>query len=506
MIPETLLLVGMAWPFGVALIVLLLGRWPNARDSAMVALALVPMVLVAFLAQAWLGGHAAAVRLGELVPGVGLSFRVEPLGLVYAGVATALWPLTALYAVGYLRVHHEQHQTRFLALFAVAIGAAEAIAFADNLLVLFVAYELLTVSTFPLVTHHQDEAARQAGRTYVGLLMGTSVAFFLPAIVWTWSATGQVNFQAGGFLAGHVSGVAVAVLLGLYAYGAGKAALMPLHGWLPAAMVAPTPVSALLHAVAVVKAGVFVILKVVVYVFGLELLRSTGSSDWLVAVACFTILAASVVALTRTNLKERLAYSTISQLAYIVLGAALATPAGVVGSALHIVMHAAGKITLFFCAGAIIVTAHKTEVPQLDGLGRRMPWTMGAFAVGALAVAGLPPTGGAWSKIALGAGALQAGAPWVVAVLLLSTLLNVVYLGEIVARAFFLPEPVDEHDHGDGHDHHHGHDHGDADWRMRGPLLITAALSIALVAVGLGIGSDTGLEGLLPPALAEVLR
>ncbi len=198
------------------------------------------------------------------------------------------------------------------------------------------------------------------------------------------------------------------ILLALYAFGTGKAALMPFHRWLPAAMVAPTPVSALLHAVAVVKAGVFTILKVVVYVFGIDLLAATDASRWLTWVAAFTIIAASCVALGKDNLKARLAYSTISQLSYIVLGAALATTAGVMGGGMHIVMHAVGKITLFFCAGAIMVGAHKTEVSELDGLGRRMPFTFGAFLLGSLSVIGLPPMGGSWSKWFLMLGAAEA--------------------------------------------------------------------------------------------------
>jgi multicomponent Na+:H+ antiporter subunit D len=269
-------------------------------------------------------------------------------------------------------------------------------------------------------------------------------------MVWTWVATGTTDFRTGGILAGKVSGGELIVLLALYAFGTGKAALMPFHRWLPAAMVAPTPVSALLHAVAVVKAGVFTVMKVLVYIFGIELLSTTGASRWLTWVAAFTIISASVVALTKDNLKARLAYSTISQLSYIVLGAALATTAGVLGGSMHILMHAVGKITLFFCAGAIMVGAHKTEVSELDGLGRRMPFTFGAFLLGSFSVIGLPPMGGSWSKWFLMMGAADASQWLMMVVLMASSLLSIGYLMPVVVRGFFRPAP-DDSSGGTGH-------------------------------------------------------
>jgi multicomponent Na+:H+ antiporter subunit D len=266
------------------------------------------------------------------------------------------------------------------------------------MLTLFLFYEVLTISTYPLVTHSGSEEAKRAGRTYLGILLCTSIGLQLFAIGLTWVEAGTLDFRDGGILAGKVSDGMVAVLMTLYLFGIGKAAVMPFHRWLPAAMVAPTPVSALLHAVAVVKAGVFSVLKVVIYIFGLDLLTSTGASLWLAYVAGATILIASLVAMSKDNLKLRLAYSTVSQLSYVVLGAMLATGTGVVGGAMHIAMHAFGKITLFFCAGAILVAAHKTEISEMRGLGRRMPFTFAAFFVASLSIIGLPPMGGTWSK------------------------------------------------------------------------------------------------------------
>ena len=252
---------------------------------------------------------------------------------------------------------------------------------------------------------------------------------------------GRWNFAPGGILAGKTSDTVIGLLLALYVFGIGKAAVMPLHWWLPSAMVAPTPVSALLHAVAVVKAGVFTILKVTIYVFGIETLNASGQGEWLTYIACATILIASLVALKKNNLKARLAYSTVSQLSYIVLAATLATGTAAIGGALHIATHAAGKITLFFCAGAIYVAAHKTEIDELDGIGRKMPITMFAFLIGSLSIIGLPPFGGTWSKWIIGLGALDAGQTFVIAVLMISSLLNVAYLLPIVARAYFMPLP-----------------------------------------------------------------
>jgi multicomponent Na+:H+ antiporter subunit D len=299
---------------------------------------------------------------------------------------------------------------------------------------------MLTLTTYPLVTHHGTPQARNGGRVYLGVLLSTSIVLLLPALVWIWQVAGSTDFVAGGILAGKLGHGALAGLLVLCMFGIGKAALMPVHRWLPAAMVAPTPVSALLHAVAVVKAGVFAFTKVVIYVFGLDTLTKTGANEWLIFVASVSLLTASFIALSRDNLKARLAYSTVSQLAYVVLGAALATTSSIIGSGMQIAMHAAGKITLFFCAGAIYTAHHLTEVSQMTGIGRKMPVTMLAFLIGSLSIIGVPPLGG-WSKWELALGALDAGYTIVLGVLMLSSLLSAGYLLPIVARAFFLKPP-----------------------------------------------------------------
>ncbi len=385
-------------PFAGAAVIPLTGANPNLREAVTLITAVILFALVAGIYPTVAAGGTPSVILAEMLPGLSIAFVVEPLGMIFAGVASFLWIVTSIYSIGYMRGHEEANQTRFYAFFAIAIGAAMGVAFAGNMLTLFIFYELLTLSTFPLVTHHGTEEAKRAGRVYLGILLGTSIAFQLFAIIWTWTITGTLDFTQGGILEGRASHLVVGILLALYTFGIGKAALMPFHRWLPAAMVAPTPVSALLHAVAVVKAGVFAVVKVVVYIFGIDFLWQIGVSGWLQYVAAATILIASLVAMNQDNLKARLAYSTISQLSYIVLGAMLVSDLAIIGSGMHLAMHAFGKITLFFCAGAIMVATHKTEISQMRGIGRAMPVTMGAFLIGSLSIIGLPPFGGLWSK------------------------------------------------------------------------------------------------------------
>ncbi|HCF72510.1 MAG: proton-conducting transporter membrane subunit [Arenicellales bacterium] len=424
-------------PFAGAAFVGFTGSRPNLRESVSLVCGIATLLAGLFLLPTILAGHRPSLLLATPLPGVPIAFQVEPLGMLFALIASALWIVTTIYSIGYMRGHGEPHQTRFFAFFAIAIGSAIGVAFAQNLFTLFVFYELLTVSTYPLVAHAGTTEAKRGARVYLGILMSTSMGFFLLAVIWTWNLAGTTDFREGGILAGVASPMVIGILFALFTFGIGKAALMPFHRWLPAAMVAPTPVSALLHAVAVVKAGVFAILKVTIYVFGIDLVHGTRSTDWLLWVAAGTIIIASLVALHQDNLKRRLAYSTISQLSYIVMGALLANASGIIGATLHIAMHAFGKITLFFCAGAILVAAHKTEISEMNGLGRQMPITMGAFLLASISIAGLPPMGGFWGKWYLAFGALDAGYGVLVGVLMLSTLLNIAYLLPIPIRAFF---------------------------------------------------------------------
>ena len=438
---EPWLLVCLLFPTLAGSLLFLNDKRPNVRDgisltvSVMLTLSLIPIY------QAVFPGEAPSFTIAYPVEGVPIKLKVDALGLLFATIASGLWILTTVYAIGYMRAEKDQYQTRFFFCFALSISAAIGIAFSDNMLTLFFFYEILTMATYPLVTHKGDEKALKGGRIYLGVLLTTSVGLMITAMIWTYILTGTLDFKAGGILAGNAEGWVVPILLALYIFGIGKAALMPVHKWLPNAMVAPTPVSALLHAVAVVKAGVFTVVKVVLYIFGTDLLLATNAAEWLIYIACFTIVVSSIVAVQQDSIKARLAYSTIGQLAYVSLGALLATDAAITGAVLQIAAHAVGKITLFFCAGAIYAAHHLTNVSQLDGMGRKMPFTFAAFALGAVSITGLPPMVGAWPKWYLISGAIDA-ACWIAVIsLALSSLLNVWYLLGIVGRAYFA-EPV----------------------------------------------------------------
>jgi multicomponent Na+:H+ antiporter subunit D len=464
-----LLALALTVPLAGAVLIAMSDRKPNQRETATLVTAVGLFATVAALTSRVLAGERPYMELLDIVPGVALAFRIEPLGMMFALVASFLWIVNSIYSIGYMRGNKERHQTRFYVCFAVALWATMGVAFSANLLTLFVFYELLTISTYPLVTHHGDDKAVRGGRTYLGILLTTSIGVMLPAIILTAYLVGTLDFRVGGILQGKVSDEMGGLLLFLFMYGTGKAALMPIHRWLPAAMVAPTPVSALLHAVAVVKAGVFIVVKLIVYTFGIGYLSKLTNADWLLYVAGATILIASTIALRSDNLKRRLAYSTVSQLSYVIMAAAILVPISAVGAAIHIAAHAFGKITLFFAAGSIYTAAHKTEVSQLDGIGRRMPWTMGAFAIGALSMIGVPPTAGFVSKWYILLGALDAKSTAAIVVIVLSTILNAAYFLPVVYAAFFRKPPEGE-----------AHKHGEAPLPIVIALTITAAGTIVL--------------------------
>ncbi|MDJ0926704.1 MAG: monovalent cation/H+ antiporter subunit D family protein [Gammaproteobacteria bacterium] len=444
------------------------GTRPNLRETVTLATAGALTLIVWSLLPAVLAGGRPTAELFRPLADLPIAFEVEPLGMLFAALASLLWIVNSVYSIGYMRGNQEKHQTRFYVCFAIALSAAMGIAFAGNLLTLFLFYEVLTLSTYPLVAHKGDAATVRQARVYIGILLATSIGLLLPAILWIYNATGTLQFTSGGILAGHIDGPALGLLLFLCVFGVGKAAVMPVHRWLPAAMVAPTPVSALLHAVAVVKAGVFTITKLIIYVFGIDYLFAEPSAGWLIYAAAFTVLAASIVALRQTNLKRLLAYSTIGQLSYVVLAAAILKPLAEVGAAVHIVAHAFGKITLFFAAGAIYTACKKTEIDQLRGIGRRMPWTMAAFTIGALSMVGVPPTAGFVSKWFILAGAFQSDNFVAIFTIILSTALNAAYFLPIVFRAWFREENVAPPSN-----------HGEAPWPAVLALTITAFLTLA---------------------------
>ena len=423
-------------------------RRANLREFWSVSAGVVMVALVAGMIPEVLAGRTPECVLFRILPGIELAFRVDAFGLLFALGASLLWIVTSCYSIGYMRSLKEHAQTRYFACFALALSVTVGVAFSANLFTLFLCYEALTLVTYPLVGHKETVEAKAGARKYVIYLLGAAKVFLLAAIVLTYNVAGTLEFRSGGILSAEQATAQPGLLFivfALFLFGFAKNALMPLHSWLPAAMVAPTPVSALLHAVAVVKTGVFCTVRVFLFVFGPSIMRDIGADQLALVVASATILLGSLLAMGQDNLKARLAFSTVSQLSYIILGAALLNQSGVLGGIAHITNHAVSKITLFFCAGSIYVSTRKTEISQMSGLATRMPWTMAAFALASLSVVGIPLTSGFVSKWYLALGTVERGSPVLLGVLLVSSLLNAIYLGAIVRKAYFEEEsPTNE--------------------------------------------------------------
>ncbi len=451
-----------------AFIILGLRDKPNLRDSVSVVAALVKFSIVASMAPLVLGGGTYELTLFPILPGIDIAFRVDSLGMVFATISSLLWIFAAIYSIGYMRSLNEHAQTRFFACFAVSLSAAVGGAFAANLFTLVIFYEVLSLVTYPLVYHHEDKAAWEGSKKYVIYLVGMSKTFLLAGLALTYQMAGTLDFAPDGlFNSVDAEPLLMIVVYVCYIAGFAKAGIMPLHIWLPSAMVAPTPVSALLHAVAVVKTGVFSTLRVFLFVFGADTMRQVGADQLALVVASVTILTASLLALGQDNLKARLAFSTVSQLSYIVLGAALLNASGVMGGAAHITNHAVSKITLFMCAGSIYASSHKTEISQMSGIARRMPWTMAAFALASLSIVGIPLTSVFVYKWNIALGTVDGHSVVLLGVLLLSSLLSAAYLGPVVYKAYFEePSPADEGIR-------------EVPW-MVAPLVISAAMSLLL--------------------------
>ena len=447
------------------------------REAVSLVGGAVTFLCVLSFVPAVLDGRIMTYKVFTIMEGISVTFAVDGLGIIFALVASFLWIFATSYNIGYMRGLNEHAQTRYYFCFAVAIFGALGVSFAANVFTLYLFYEVITVFTYPLVAHHEDAEAWSGARKYIVYLMGTSKVFLLPAMVLTYVLCGTLDMHLGDIVTGMFPAQVVAdhpilvtITYVLYIAGLAKAALMPLHNWLPSAMVAPTPVSALLHAVAVVKAGVFSVCRIVVSVFGVHNMDALGLGIPTAFLAAFTIVAASLIALTKDDLKARLAYSTVSQLSYIVIGVTMLTPQAVQGGILHIPHHAFSKITLFFCAGAIYVATHTKKISLMNGFGRRMPWTFGAFSIAALSMIGVPPVCGFVSKWYLVNGALDAGQIILLVALLASTALNAGYFVPIIIRAFFL-KPAPEANIGQ---------YSEASKTMVIPLFITALISVFL--------------------------
>lgn len=436
---ELLILLALGVPLFSALVTYAVGRMPDVRETmTLVACIALSIVTISIFMRVG-AGAPPQMTLARPIAGLDIAFRLEPLGALFAVMASVLWGVNSLFSIGYMRGRREPNQTRFYMCFALAMFGVMGVAMAANLFTLFIFYEVLTFTTYPLVTHSGTPAARRAGRIYLGTLVGASVVLFLPGIIAVAVYAGSTTFTPGGLLEGKVNGGIASAILLLLTFGAAKAALMPLHGWLPNAMVAPAPVSALLHAVAVVKAGVFTLLKVSTYIFGPELIATLPAAQWILWIAAATIVIASLVALTKDDLKARLAWSTVGQLAYITSAAMLPWAGGLVAGGLHMVFHAVAKITLFMCAGAIYVATGASRVSEMGGLGRRMPVVFACFMIAAASVIGLPPMAGMWSKFLLVTASFGSGEWLTAAAMIVSSLLSLIYLLPIAFRALFPP-------------------------------------------------------------------
>lgn len=431
-----------------AVLILLSAKNEDLREFWTFAAGIVKFLIIISMVPVILAGNTIEYTLLSILPGVEIKFRVDALGLIFATTASFLWILTSIYSIGYMRSLKEHAQTRYFACFAVTLSAAIGVAFSANLFTLYLFYEFMTLVTYPLVTHAETPEAWKGGAKYFLYLAGTSKIFLLVAIILTYSITGTLEFSKGGMFPAGAEPFALIIIYILFFAGFAKAGMMPFHTWLPSAMVAPTPVSALLHAVAIVKVGVFSILRIIFFVFGIDVLQGLNLSMATTYFVSFTIIASSIIALTKDNLKARLAYSTISQLSYIILGAILLSPSGMVGGIIHIANHAVSKITLFFCAGSIYVSTHKKNVSQLSGIGKKMPWTMAAFFIASLSMIGIPPVAGFVSKWYLAVGSIEADNYIVLIVLLSSTVLNAAYFLPITYKAFF-EKPEEDPDHPD---------------------------------------------------------
>ncbi|TYT74072.1 monovalent cation/H+ antiporter subunit D family protein [Desulfobotulus mexicanus] len=415
----------------------------NAREAWTFAAAFIKFGLVISMAPFILQGGTIHFTIAEVIPGVPIALRVDAFGMLFALVSSSLWIVTSAYSIGYMRGLDEHSQTRYFSFFAISLSATIGVAFSANLLTMYLFYEMLSFATYPLVAHNQDHEGRVSGRKYIAYLLGASVLLAFPAMLYVYVQAGTLDFTAGGVLSPETGKSTLLVLALMLTFGFAKAGIMPLHSWLPVAMVAPTPVSALLHAVAVVKVGVFCVFRALTGTLGTSPLSDAGIGTIIAILASITILVSSLMALSQNELKRRLAFSTVGQLSYIILGVALLTPAALQGAMMHITMHAFGKITLFFCAGAIFVASGKKYISQMKGIGRRMPITMAAFFIGALSVIGLPPTGGFLSKWYLVIGTLESGQIAFLVVLLVSSILNAAYFLPIVYNAFFCPPEED---------------------------------------------------------------
>ncbi|MFH0729645.1 MAG: monovalent cation/H+ antiporter subunit D family protein [Pseudomonadota bacterium] len=463
-----------------ALLIMKSGSRPNLREFWSVLAGVVKFSIVMSMVPAIFAGNTIEYTLVSFYQGIDIKFRVDALGLLFATVSSFLWIVTSFYSIGYMRSNKEHAQTRYYTCFAISLSSTIAVAFSANLITLFVFYEILSLATVPLVGHKETPEAQEGARKYFLYLLSLSKTFLLSGIIIVYMVAGTTDFTSHGLLSNAQGSTLLFVGFFLFLFGFAKCGIMPFHNWLPSAMVAPTPVSALLHAVAVVKVGVFSVLRVVFHIYGVDLMSRMNLGITAAYVASFTIVVASIIALSKDNLKARLAYSTVSQLSYVILGAVLLTPSSMTGGIVHIANHAFSKITLFFCAGSLYTSAHKTEISQLSSIGKKMPWTMAAFFIASLSMIGVPPAAGFISKWYIAIGSIEAKEMPILIFLLFSTVLNAAYFLPITYKAFFVKDETASQSHTDaGHDHH--------DDIKENPMIVVPLVLTAIISLIIGV-------------------
>ena len=420
-----------------SILILYLVRKENFSGAAHGLISFISVIFVFFITFSFHEVSNNKIVLFEFIENAPISFYIDSLGLVFLIISNLLWFCVAIYATRYLDINKYDKKGDFYIFFLISMFATNAIVYSSNLITTFIFYELLTVATYPLVTFKKDEESVNSGKKYLYYLLGTSIVFLLPAIVITYIQNGSVEYTQGGIFSSSNQIITFIALI-LFTLGVAKSALMPFHKWLPTAMVAPTPVSALLHAVAVVKSGVYIIIKIILFIFGIEVIKDNGAV-FIILLASFTTIIASIIALKQDSIKLRLAYSTIGQLAYIVLATAILAPFSILAAVLHLAFHALGKIILFLSAGIIATRVNVKYVSEMNGISTSLPYTSLLLSLGAIIMVGLPPTIGFISKWFLIQGIIDADMYILVSVIILSTILNAAYYFPMIYKPFFGP-------------------------------------------------------------------
>jgi multicomponent Na+:H+ antiporter subunit D len=467
---EIALLCVLGAPVAQAALVVVFARPPGLRDVIHIGFSLFTAICAAYLVVAVANGETARVVLARPLPNVNLAFSIEPLGALVAAALSGLAALHAVHAAGIVRAKQEKAPARLLAFIALSTAGVIAVSFSANLLSFFVAYQALSLAAFPLVAHRGDEEARPAARAFLWTLLASSIGLFLPAMIWTYAIAGALDFQPGGMLVGRVDVLTANLLLVFYVLGLAMAAIPPMHRWLPASSNAPFPALVAVQALAVLPAGGIGILKIAAYVFGPVMGQASIAAGALIVLSGAGMCVAALIALSKQDLRERLAYSCMAQSLAVVMGALLALPAGLFAAALQVVALSCAAATLLMAAGTTAAITGRTKTVDYAGLGRVMPWTFAGFAVASASMIGMPPFAGAWAKLWLITAAAGSGLIWAAALAGVAAILTFTHLGPLAANALSARAPTDAFKRPDG-----------ASILLAAPVILSAAATLGLL-------------------------